>query len=243
MYVELTKRLLPKNQHTKENKMNDIKTEWKKLNPLAVTPQNIIAFVAIRAIRAKSNDKLEVAKGLLYKSFTPIKNQKRLKNGATPFQSLEQSLIYLAERLKWKPESVFGYKLLTDAEKQQLTDLLHQLKKEKWEDTVYSYICVRKDLSTEQQIVQTAHCTMVLGQTIDKINNDASELHFVIFGAENHDDLKNRIDELEKRGVNLVKFFETDLKTNQLTAFACFPMRKSFAQRKKLFVNYDLLKH
>jgi hypothetical protein len=221
--------------------MNDIKTELKKLT--SITSRDVVSVAAIRAIRAKSNDKLEVAKGLLYKSFTPIKNQNKLKNGAAPFQSLEQSITCIVQWLRWKKESVFGYEILTDAEKQQFVDLMNQLKKEKWDDIVYSYIAVRKDLSTEQQIVQTSHCTMVLGQTVNKLDHDAAELHFVIFGAENYDDLKNKVDELERRGVKLVKFFETDLKTNQLTAFACLPMRKSIAQRKKLFVNYDLLKH
>ena len=224
--------------------MNNTQTsaDWKKYSAnKSINSVDMAMLALIKAVRAKSNDNVSVAKGLLYKSFTPIKKENRLANGHRPWQALEESIGHIAWCLKLSSKSLFGYENLSDAEKQQIINLVNILKNEKWEDITYTYIFVRQDLSPSQQVVQTAHCTMVLGQHINKHEYDASKLHFVVFGVPDYNELAENANRLEKNRIKLIKYFESDLSTNQLTSFACFPMRKSFAQRKKLFENNKLL--
>jgi hypothetical protein len=218
--------------------MNDLKTQWKALaDAKKINSYDVTSYAIIKAIRARSNDKLEVAKGLLLKAFSPITNKNRLHNGELPFQGLESAL----HSNYWRASKSFGFNTLTESEQTDYIALLNKLVKEKWEDTIYSYIFTRQDLSLEQQLVQTAHCTMVLGQKVKKHQHDANELHFVVFGVPTHDKLAEKLKSVEAAGVETVKFEESDLKTNQLTSFACSPIRKSRAQRLRLFDNETLL--
>jgi hypothetical protein len=47
--------------------------------------------------------------------------------------------------------------------------------------------------------------------------------------------------ELENKKIETVIFYEPDLNAGEVTSFACYPMRRSFAARKKLFDNDSLL--
>jgi len=218
--------------------MNDLDTQWKSLAAdKKIDSGDIASRAIIRSIRARSNDKLEVAKGLLLKAFSPIINRNKLNSGLRPFQGLESSLA----KLSWRGSDAFGFASISEAEQAEYKSLLGKLLKEKWEDTTYTYIFTRQDLTPEQQLVQTAHCTMVLGQKVERWQHDASDLHFVIFGVPDHDRLIEKLAQVEAAGISTVSFEESDLKSDQMTSFACQPTRKSEARRKRLFDNDRLL--
>jgi len=218
--------------------MSNLKTLWIVLAATNnINAYDITSYAIIKAIRAKSNDKLAVAKGLLLKAFSPITNKNRLNNGENPFQGLNTAL----GMNKWRTSKSFGYNMLGETEQTEYIALLDKLIKEKWEDTTYAYIFTRQDLSAEQQLVQTAHCTMVLGQNVDRNQYDASNLHFVVFGIPTHTELVEKLALVNAAGIKTVEFNESDLKTNQLTSFACKPLRKSRAQRLRIFNGDTLL--
>jgi len=218
--------------------MTPTNTQWKTfVSTSSPYSSDIIGYALVRAIRSKSNNKLEVAKGLLYKSFSPITNPNKLANGGTPFQALHEAL----DRFIWRGVESLSHFNLSDQEKIELKELYSRVAKEDFQDTTYAYIFVRQDLPPAQQVVQTAHCTMVLGQTVSKKSHDAERLHFVVFGCANHIELTEKATFLKSKGIELVNYFESDLIGNQFTSFACLPMRKSFASRKKLFTNDKLL--
>jgi len=222
--------------------MTDFKTEWKALAAQGnITATSITSYCLIRAINAKSNDKLQVALGLLYKTFTPITNVTKIRNGAQPYQAIDRELASLRWAVIKRPASVWGYLSLTEAQQALYQELLLTLQNYKFENKTYAYICVRHDISPEQQLVQTAHATMVLGQNVPANQHDASHLNFVVFSATDGNDLNEKFAKLNKRkGVELVSFTESAL-NNQMTAFACKPMRKSWAIRKMYFDEYQLL--
>ena len=206
---------------------------WKTLTlKKIIQSADIAALMIIKAVRSKSNEKLDVAKGLLLKSFTPITNQSRLNRGEKSFQALERAT----------QSSVWSELLstLTEEEKTSFRYLATTLSKEKWEDNTYVYIFVRKDLEKVQQLVQAAHVTMVLGQDVGIKDHDASRQHFCVLGVGDLAALNDVHDFLVNKKIAHKYFKEPDI-GNQMTAIATVPLRKSFTVRKRLFSNYALL--
>jgi hypothetical protein len=119
--------------------------------------------------------------------------------------------------------------------------LAEELRKEKPKDEMYAYFFVRQDISNEQQMVQAAHAAMVLGQNVSPALAEAWRTNFVIFGVPDLATLGERGHYLWTRGVDHYGFYEPDM-GGELTAIACRPMRKSVAERKRLFANETLLK-
>ena len=219
------------------NTINDTqiatKELWKKIaQSKSILPADVAAYAIIRAIRSRSNEKIEVAKGLLLKSFTPIVNQRKLAKGVNPWQSLESAVCYAV----WSRIT----DSLTEEERSVFRQIATTLAKEKWNDETYAYIIVRRDLPKIQQVVQAAHVTMVLGQLTPKKQHDATRQNFCIFGADNESELAEIRSRLLENGIKIAEFYEPDI-GNQLTAIATEPLRKSIATRRRLFPTSKLL--
>jgi len=213
--------------------MNEnITAAWKQLaNKKSIQNYDVAAYCIIKAIFAKSNEKLEVAKALLLKSFSPIAKESKLNNGHTEWQALASAMVWIFRSSL--------YSELTEDEKVQFDDLTKKLLKEEWQDKTYAYILVRKDLPPIQQVVQAAHVAMVLGQQVPKHKADARKQHFCVLALEDNEDLLKEMAKATRLKIPFARFFESDI--NQYTAMAYYPMRKSYAQRKRLFDGRNLL--
>lgn len=224
--------------------MNEITAAWKALaNAKQNTAQDMLSYIIIRAIRAKSNDKLEVAKNLIYKSFSPVVNGTKLACNCNniPFHNVDMQITTMVAMTRFSKVPLFGFSLLTDEEKAQYKALVNQLWRENLDDKYYVYAFVRNDLEPVQKAIQLGHVCMVLGQNVKSDwGKDANHLHFCVFdGGSSEKELISKMN-LKYR---ICQFFEPNVKGSRLgvTAIAYFPMRRSFALRKKLFVNEKLL--
>lgn len=212
---------------------------WKKLaNEKNIKYYDVAAYALIRAINSKSNEKLEVARALLLKAFTPITNENKLNNGAVPFQRLQWSL-------NWANWSVL-LEELSPEEKKTFLSLVEQLRKEEWSDPEFCYILTRTDLPKVHQLVQTAHVTLQAGHFLGKKNYDVRNLHFCVLDGGTENDLREA---LRAKNLGLAFCFtEPDADKlwggnprGELTAIALHPMRRSAAQRKGIFSEKKLL--
>jgi hypothetical protein len=100
----------------------------------------------------------------------------------------------------------------------------------------YCYIFVRQDLSKEQQLVQAAHATLVLGSKLK--HPDASEIYFTVIGIPQLIDFCGVMKDLNAHGTKYETFYEPD-QGGTLTAIATHPIPKD--KRGKLR-DYKLLK-
>jgi len=214
---------------------------WKKLaNQKKIQSRDVAAYAMIKAIHAKSNDKLEVARALLYKSFTPITNANKLANGSTTFDGLEYALF----RAQW---SILIGELTADEQK-MFRSLVEQLIKEEWIDTTYAYILVRTDIPKVHQAVQAAHATMLMGQQVPSHLHDARYQSFCLLDGGDETALREFGAKIQRMGIKAAYFWEPDanklwngLRRKELTAIALHPLRKSFAQRKGFLNEKKLL--
>lgn len=222
--------------------MENIKTIWKQLaDNKNIASNDVAAYMIIRAIHAKSNDKIEVAKALLSRAFTPITNKNKLNNGCNPYDGLQRAL-HNAKRSRLTNE-------LSALTLGVFTDIVNALRTENWKperDDVFCYILTRSDIPPIHQLVQTAHATMVAGQKFTTV--DAKKLHFCILNAGNERDLIATTDMLKNKGISYADFFEPDsailwngAEGGEYTSIACKPMRRSIAKRMQLFEGKELL--
>lgn len=211
---------------------NELIAIWKQLaNERKIQNYDVAAYCIIKAIFAKSNEKYEVARALLLKSFTPITNENKLNNGHAEWGGLEQALM-------WSFRSKLFLELDETSQK-TFADLQKLLINEDWQDKTYAYILVRQDLPKIQQVVQAAHVTMVLGQQVSKSKADARKQHFCILALQDNKDLLMELAKANRFKLPIARFYESDI--GQYTALAYHPMRKSQAQRKRLLESRKLL--
>lgn len=104
------------------------------------------------------------------------------------------------------------------------------------ENPEYCYVFVRQDLSKEQQLVQAAHATLVLGNKLKR--SDVNELYFTVIGVPQLIDFVKVTKDLNAHGTKYESFYEPD-QGNTLTAIATHPIPKD--QRGKL-KDYKLLR-
>lgn len=214
---------------------------WKKLaNEKKIQSRDVAAYALIKALYAKSNDKLEVAKALLYKSFTPITNSNKLANGSTTFSGLGYALY----RAYWSTLM----EELTPEEKEQFLSLMGKLQKEEWSDITYAYILVRTNIPKVHQAVQAAHATMLMGQQVPASKHDARYQSFCLLDGGDETALREFGAKIQRMGIKAAYFWEPDanklwngLHRKELTAIALHPLRKSVAQRKGLLNEKKLL--
>jgi hypothetical protein len=90
----------------------------------------------------------------------------------------------------------------------------------------YVYIFVRQDLSKEQQLVQAAHATLVLGSKLNKKQYNPSELYFAVIGVPRLTSFCQVMKDLKKHGTEYECFYEPD-QGSTMTAIATFPIPKN----------------
>lgn len=226
-----------------------IKQHKEKAAAKTLTSGDMAMYHIRRAYNAKSNAKVDLAKIFLASAFTPISSKNELANGAKPYDGVKTALSNIMFWIRrWNL-----YIDMTDEEKQLVKALTEMVKelidhfdtaepvyRDSKANTVYAYIFTKQDMSREQQLVQTAHCTMVLGQAVSGFDYDAKKLHFTVFGVPDGGALEAKKNFLEARGVQTVHFIEPDM-GNVMTSFACMPMKKSKATKDNLFVDNTLL--
>lgn len=100
----------------------------------------------------------------------------------------------------------------------------------------YCYIFVRQDLTPEQQLVQSAHVALVLGNKLKR--TDVSQLYFTVIGIPQLIDFRDVIKTLHKHGTKFESFYEPD-QGNTLTAIATHPIKKS---ERGILRDYKLLR-
>lgn len=218
-----------------------IKTAWNTLaQNKRIHDYDMAAYMITKAMFSKSNEKLEVAKALLLRAFSPITNYNKLHNGCSPFDGLRQAV----NGASWST-IVSLLDTRQCAEFKELTRLLCS-PKESWKDPHICYIITRTDIPSIHQLVQTAHATMVAGQRYPGL--DARNLHFCILAGGTEDQLRETGKELTRRNIDYATFWEPDasalwggLPRKEITSIACKPMRRSEATRKKIFEGKSLL--
>lgn len=189
---------------------------------------HIIRKCFSKAFNAKSSQKIEIAKALIRRAFSPIVNQTKLLNGRKPWGTVRK----LIERELRSPQDQAPeyHTLVSKVQSSFIDDSFDKTKP-------YSYIFVRQDIKPEQQLVQTAHCTMVLGSKLSHL--DCSKIHFVIMGCKDLNELRKRMNFMVERDIRFEVFAEPDI-NNEPTAIASYPIT-SIAERKK-FARFKLLK-
>lgn len=100
----------------------------------------------------------------------------------------------------------------------------------------YCYIFVRQDLSKEQQLVQAAHATLVLGSKLKR--TDVSELYFTVIGIPQLIDFRSVMNDLNAHGTKYETFYEPD-QGSTLTAIATHPIPKD---ERGILKDYKLLR-
>ena len=101
----------------------------------------------------------------------------------------------------------------------------------------YCYIFVRQDLSKEQQLVQAAHATLVLGSKLGK-KHDPSGLYFAVIGVPRLTSFCQVMKDLKKHGTEYECFYEPD-QGNTMTAIATYPIPK---EERGALMEYPKLK-
>lgn len=101
----------------------------------------------------------------------------------------------------------------------------------------YIYIFTRQDMSPEQQLVQSAHATLVLGNKL-RSRKDVSNVYFTVIGVPNLLELGHVMQDLTKQKKGFITFYEPD-QGNTLTSIATYPIPAD--ERGKL-KDYKLLR-
>jgi len=122
----------------------------------------------------------------------------------------------------------------------------------------YTYVFVRQDLSPEQQLVQAAHATFLLGVQSQRVDTDfdlfragiipclmnesinAAETYFTVVGVRDLRALQAVRDILIKFGYLFEMFFEPDIKPEgEYTAIATYPITEN---HRDVLMAFNLLK-
>jgi hypothetical protein len=122
----------------------------------------------------------------------------------------------------------------------------------------YTYVFVRQDISPEQQLVQAAHATFLLGVQSQRVDTDfdwcktgmtpclmnenvnAAETYFTVVGVRDLRALQAVRDILIKFGYLFEMFFEPDIKPEgEHTAIATYPIPED---QRDVLMAFNLLK-
>lgn len=210
---------------------NNWKTIWKQLSKdKKATAQHHYQYCILKALKAKSNNKLEIAQALLRRAFTPVTSETKLANGRTAWDSIN--------RARPHSNTIFGIPItefLSEEEQPLYWELVNHSKEDdiRSNEPDYLIIFVRQDISKEQQAVQAAHATFVAGTTFE--HKSPEQVNFVLIGVEDETKLLSLECSLEERGIKYVIFREPDL-ASSITAIATEPLKehqKRFLKRYK----------
>ena len=200
---------------------------------------HIVALCAYKALNAKSNvDKLVIFKALLDKAFSPITNKNKLKNGKTPYWTLEVLLygnrIFSGPNGNAEPSlsSIVNDIVENDEEAKQFKDLFKsalysiQGSTDPFNTVYYSYVIVEPTISISQQLVQSVHAGIELGHLLAREKISVDNLHLVaVHRPDNMTIAEYNTFINNKLNIDSVTFVEPDLE-NMVTAIATFPIAK-----------------
>jgi hypothetical protein len=95
---------------------------------------------------------------------------------------------------------------------------------------------VRKDLSPEQQAVQSCHAAIEASRWL--IPLDIEHPHVIICGIDNQSKLNQAISKIKEADIRYQPFYEADI-DNELTAIATEPV---YGEKRGIFKRYNLLR-
>lgn len=197
----------------------DIKEIWRALaQNKQITAKHMVEYAILRAIRSDRSDKLSSVRYFIRKSFTPITNTSKLANGRKPFDILARWDVSYRNN-----NYILGQKaedILTDEELKEFVDLYKCVVPELVVKH-YSYFFTRQDISEEQQLVQTAHTALELGNVLTK--SEVNNLHFTCIGVPDLEALGDVERVLQKIRAKYVIFKEPDI-NNEMTCIAVYPI-------------------
>lgn len=223
--------------------MKNISSIWKSLAAAKeITAADVFIYNILKAMTAKTPDKRAAALNLMQRAFTPVTKPIKLKSGRRPYDVLSKMLgsIQLKETelesLKNTPTRVLSC-IKTKEEVSLYNDLKEYTTREldRRSEDLYTFVFIRQDLSKEQQVVQSAHATLVLGSKLQ--GYDHTKLNFVVCGAKDLSELNQVKEHINGNGMETVEFTEPDL-NNEVTALASFPMSVS---KKRCMRRYKIL--
>jgi hypothetical protein len=212
----------------------DFVTLWK--NGINHTAVHHAQLCILKAIVAKGDDKLAIAKHFIRQAFTPITKASKLANGRTPFDTAYEQ--FRGYRWGGQHKIIFNLPIedILDEDEQKL---YHEIAKSLSEGGLvrrYSYFFTRQDIFEEYQLVQTAHVALELGSELTK--EEVKDLHFTCCGVEDLEELEAVERVLQSIKAPYKVFREPDI-GNQKTAIGVFPIEE---HKRGLLRNYNLLR-
>lgn len=191
----------------------------------------------LKAIVAKGDDKVAIAKHFLRKSFSPVVKQSKLSiGGRTPFDTVES--LFTAYRWGGQHKSILGVPMdeLLTKEEQNLYHTIAQAILNGGLVRRYSYFFGRQDYFDEYQAVQIAHVALELGNKLT--SEQVKDLHFTVCGVEDLRALEDVEHVLTTLKIPFVTFREPDI-GNEKTAIGVFPLEE---HKRGILRNYPLLR-
>lgn len=223
----------------KEKHMKNFAPAWEDLSDSKkITSKHVIQHCVLRAMKEelKGERKGEsLLREYLLKAFTPVSRSIKLKNGRRPYDAISKAK---AERqnfftvLNHNIEDFFE----THAEVSRYVELFRSITEDDL-DRYYVYIFVRQDISPEQQLVQAAHATLILGHELQN-RKKVDNLYFTVIGVSDRNALFDIQGDLKFYGHKFIEFNEPDI-GNEETAIATYPI--AMKNRGKL-LEYKLLR-
>lgn len=211
------------------------KNYWKLItNEKKNTSLDMFHFCMLKALKAKSNQKKEIAETLLRKAFPPIVSDTKLANGRYVYDTLAE----LISRARWT-KTIFGFDrsvIMDDEGLAEYRNLLEQLKIHdiKENEPEYLFLFVRQDITPEYQAVQAAHAAYKAGCVY---GTNPDETYFVLIGLADEVELNQVEKLLTTKYCEYVLFREPDI-GNVITAMATKPIK---AHRKNFLRKYEKL--
>jgi hypothetical protein len=218
-----------------ETSMKDFKTNWKqRANQKQTTARDHALYAIFRAIAAKSENKLEIARYFIWKSFSP-----NHRDGSQhPYRAVEQSLAGTNRYFKYRANNPAMAGALagqflgqpiddyfeTDEEYAMFLYILSELSVPYDFDRHYTYIFVRQDISPEYQLVQAAHAAMVAGRNMPK-HHCPRKTYFAVCGVPDIYALNKVVKICRDNNFTVDTFYEPDIKG--YTASATHPIHWS----------------
>jgi hypothetical protein len=195
-------------------------------------------YCVLRAIAAKGEDKLAIAKHFIRKAFAPVVRVSKLANGRTPFDTAAAQF----RGYNWNAtahKTVLGVpidELLDEKEQELYHAIAKSLCNERGLVRRYSYFFTRQDIFEEYQLVQTAHAALELGSKLTP--EQVKDLHFTCCGVANVAELEEVERVIQSMGLDYVVFREPDI-GNEKTAIGVYPVEE---HKRGLLRNYKLLR-
>lgn len=226
-----------------------------------ITAEDMFNRAVLIAMTIKTNAPKDlIAKGILSKTFTPLKNTARIVGDRTPFQAIDRcrpfANNYDLREVNYYNEvffnkdaansrgirSIFGVPLnqIFDsvAELQEFNMIAQAIKETDFPRPKYVYIFVDEKLTPEQVAVQAAHATLVVGNKSEKID-DVEKIPFVLLSVPSVYQVMKKLELFGyRKDRHFIYFIEgTSDKDSVMTSLATFPVAES---KRRHFADYPL---